>query len=446
MQSAVFSHSPTLPLPCSPTLPLPHSPTHRSREPRLRYTSMVQCTRRFVVLGGVGAIGRVAVRDLFESHRRNYILVADFDEERAQAYARSFRSRRVEAAFADARRTQDLAGLLCGHAVVVNCTQHHFNLHVMRAALAARIHYVDLGGLFHWTRRQLKLHWLFKDAGLTAVLGMGCAPGITNIMAQHAAGGFCKLQSIKIRIGSLDRNARPGAFSFPYSAQTVVEELALPPWIFSNGRFRRVQARTGWELVSFPTPVGKVWTVRTRHSEIATLPQSFRAKGLRYCDFRVSFNRWFVKELIRRLRSGWSVKQFAVLPAPRAKPNDHEVARVIVTGWLDSSSPSCVITMDCSVGAKPDWHASAGDIDTGRPLAAVAQMIASGIISQRGVLPPEIAVPAEAFFKEMKRRGLKFALHIEGGRRFEGRKSKVPRRPTVGAHGRAPMQGRGWQP
>ena len=38
-----------------------------------------EVNRRFVVLGGVGAIGRVVVRDLFESHPRNRILIADFN-------------------------------------------------------------------------------------------------------------------------------------------------------------------------------------------------------------------------------------------------------------------------------------------------------------------------------------------------------------------------------
>jgi hypothetical protein len=46
------------------------------------------------------------------------------------------------------------------------------NLNVMQAALAAKIHYIDLGGLFTWTRRQLKLHQDFLRAGLTAIIGM----------------------------------------------------------------------------------------------------------------------------------------------------------------------------------------------------------------------------------------------------------------------------------
>src|SRR5206468_12430065 len=93
--------------------------------------------RRFVVLGGAGAIGRVIVRDLFESHPRNQILIADFDADSARALAKSYKSRRVSHAVADARYPSRLTAVLRGQSVVINCTRHQFNLNVMEAALIA---------------------------------------------------------------------------------------------------------------------------------------------------------------------------------------------------------------------------------------------------------------------------------------------------------------------
>src|ERR1039457_2539889 len=226
--------------------------------------------RDFVVLGGVGAIGRVVVRDLFESHSQNHILIADYNEAGARMYACSFRGRRVAAAFADASRPKQLAKLFRGHTVVINCTQHDFNLKVMRAALTAKVHYTDLGGLFLWTREQLKLDKPFKRAGLTAILGAGCSPGITNVMTRAAADRFDRIQSVRIRVGARDSNARSADFCFPYSARTIVEELTLKPWVFTRGKFQQMRPRTGWEQVGFSRPVGAQWVVLTRHSEIAT--------------------------------------------------------------------------------------------------------------------------------------------------------------------------------
>ena len=360
--------------------------------------------RDFVVLGGVGAIGRVVVHDLFESHPRNHILIADYNEVGARAYARLFRGRRVSTAFVDAGQSKQLAKLFRGRAVVINCTQHDFNLKVMRAALVAKVHYVDLGGLFRWTRRQLKLNRQFKRAGLTAILGAGCAPGITNVMTRAAADRFDCLTSVRIRVGAKDLEAKSTDFFFPYSAQTIVEELTLKPWVFARGRFREAKPRMGWERVDFSRPVGSQWVVLTRHSEIATIPLTFRAKGLQECNFKVGFDRKFVREVVKRLKDGWTVRDFAKLPSPRGKPNDYEVSRVIVRG--DGKT----VTMDCHAKANRRWHASAGDIDTGCPPSIIAQMITAGLIAQRGVLPPEVAVPVEAFFRELRKRGMKIVV------------------------------------
>jgi len=45
---------------------------------------------RFAVLGGAGAIGRIIVRDLFESSSKYSILIADFDGESARSLARTY--------------------------------------------------------------------------------------------------------------------------------------------------------------------------------------------------------------------------------------------------------------------------------------------------------------------------------------------------------------------
>jgi saccharopine dehydrogenase-like NADP-dependent oxidoreductase len=355
---------------------------------------------RYVVLGGCGAIGRVIVRDLFESNSKNQVVIADFNEEAAMAFAQSYRSRRVAHAFADARYPSRLATVLRDQSVVINCTRHQFNLNVMEAALRARVHYLDLGGLFVWTRRQLRMHRPFEEAGLTAILGMGCAPGLTNIMAVAAAERLDRVHSIRIRVGGVDFNGRNGSFAFPYAAQTVVEELTLPPWKWSGGRFVQVEPLTGWERVDFGRPVGRLWTVMTRHSEIATLPLHFKTKGLRYADFKIGFDRGFVRELMKRMRAGWSVTDFEKLPAPRTALDDYEIARVVVRGGKQT------VVLDCHARSNARWHASAGDLNTACPASIAAQMIAKGSICRAGVWAPEDIVPASLLFKELRRRGV----------------------------------------
>ena len=87
----------------------------------------------------------------------------------------------------DVRDPNSCARALRGASACVNCVDYRLNLEVMRGCLAAGAHYVDLGGLFHMTRRQLELDADFRGAGLTALLGMGSAPGKTNLLARAAA-------------------------------------------------------------------------------------------------------------------------------------------------------------------------------------------------------------------------------------------------------------------
>ena len=271
----------------------------------------------------------------------------------------------------------------------------------MAAALSARVHYVDLGGLFYWTRRQLRLQQKFWDAGLTAVIGMGCSPGITNVLAAYANSWMDKITSIKIRIGAVDFKKREDGLRFSYSPQTIIEELTRPPWIWSAGRFLQTPPGKNWELTKFPDPVGEIWTLRTRHSEIATLPKSFPKRKVRYCDFKVGFERSFVREVKSRLQSGWTIGQFNQLLATDSQPDDYEISRVIINDE---------VAVDCHAKAKPEWNAGAGDIDTACPASIVAQMIAEGAVNRRGVLPPETAVPYQPFFAELEKRGMKIKI------------------------------------
>ena len=237
--------------------------------------------RRFVVLGGVGAIGRVVVRDLFESHPRNRILIADFNKATARDYADSFRSRRVTSAFADARRIPGACrSSFARHAVVINCTQHDFNLNVMQAALAAKVHYLDLGGLFSWTHRQLKLNRKFKHAGLTAILGMGCSPGITNVMTRAAVEELEHVDSVRIRVGAKGFQRPAVGFLFPVlgtngGGRADTDAMGVPTRPISRGKATDGLG-TGPLSEACRDAVGRAHaTQRSRHDTVDVCAQGF---------------------------------------------------------------------------------------------------------------------------------------------------------------------------
>jgi saccharopine dehydrogenase-like NADP-dependent oxidoreductase len=131
---------------------------------------------------------------------------------------------------------------------------------------------------------------------------------------------------------------------------------------------------------------------------------------VRDCDFKVSFDRLFVREVMKRLRNGWTVKRLSELQAERTHPNDYEVARVVITGWKHSTRTRTSMTMECHARARPEWQATAGDMDTACPPSIVAQMLVTDRIKQRGVLPPELGVPIAPFLIELEKRDMKWSL------------------------------------
>src|SRR6266446_2783294 len=156
---------------------------------------------RIIVLGGCGAMGSEATRDLAKTSDFEEIVIADADLQRAQALATELGGGRARAIQADASDEASLTTILRGFDVVANCTTYHFGLIVTRAAINARVNYLDLGGLFN-TPRQLELDEEAQKAGVTICLGSGATPGVTNLMAKRAADQLDSVDEVHIAFAS----------------------------------------------------------------------------------------------------------------------------------------------------------------------------------------------------------------------------------------------------
>jgi saccharopine dehydrogenase (NAD+, L-lysine-forming) len=375
-------------------------------------------SKAVVVAGGAGAMGRITVRDLFETAPELSVVVADYDERAARQLARQFKSRRVRAAALDVTDVRGAAAVFRGAFAVVNAVQYQHNVKVMRAALAARAHYCDLGGLFHVTREQRKLDAAFRRADRLALLGIGAAPGVSNLLARMAADEMDEVREIHIQLGSVDLSpATPlGPLGTSYSIETILDEASRPAAILQDGKIRFVEPMSGAIDVQFPAPVGLRRPALTLHSEVANLAESYRKKGLRECTFRIDFG----AELSDKLRFlhalgltstekvGTIVPRDALRsllrrlprPAPRTTPpNEYEIIRAVVRGSAGEE------VVDCHVRGIPEWGFGM-DVDTGCPPSAAVQMLLRGDITARGALPPERAVPPAPFFAELLKRGM----------------------------------------
>src|SRR5436309_11586624 len=193
---------------------------------------------RIMVLGGCGAMGSEATRDLAQTSDFEEIVIADADLSRAQSLADELGGGRVRAIHADARDEAALTETLRGFDVVANCTTYHFGLIVTRAAIKARVNYIDLGGLFN-TPRQLELDEEAKRAGVTICLGCGATPGVTNLMARRAVEQLDEVSEVHIAFASF-RSIAPS----PGLLDTVLDEFSPDSrrFYWQSGEFIEVPA------------------------------------------------------------------------------------------------------------------------------------------------------------------------------------------------------------
>jgi lysine 6-dehydrogenase len=378
---------------------------------------------KIVVLGGAGLMGRIAVRDLVLNPEVDQVVMADLDVGLAGQVAALVDSPKVNVQPADAADPASLVSLLRGADSLLNATVYYFNLPVMEACLEAGVHYVDLGGLFHTTRKQLDLHKPFQEVGITAVLGMGSAPGVPNVQARYAAERLDTIEAIHIYDGI---KPSPGDdVFFGYAIPTIIDELTMPPMVYRSGEFVACEPLSEPEAYWFRPPIGLLKTHLSLHSEVATLPLTYADKGLQECTFKINY--WGLSEdglskiklfadlgfagtepvevrgipvrprdLFVKLMSPYTPALDAFTAEP-ADPTDWKKEIVTeVMGTQDGERVTYRLGTLTAVGSRP----------TGVAPAITAHWLAAGRISGPGVYPPEAIIEPEAFFAELAKRDI----------------------------------------
>ena len=371
---------------------------------------------RIAVLGA-GAMGSAAAV-LLARHEDVDLLVLDVDAGRAARVAEraGARGRGFDA------HAGELASVLEGVSAVAACLPYRLNLEVMEAALSAGCHYADLGGLYHVTLKQWELDGRFREAGLSAVMGIGSAPGITNVLARLGADRLDEgsVRSIDLVNGAVDLSEGGGAFGVPYSAETILDEFTLPAIVFEDGELREVAAGSGvidWE---FPEPIGIQPAMYTLHSEPATLPRTI--PGVRDVRWRLALPRPIHEGFAFLVRSGLASRDPVMtssgpvaphdvlvavldrLAAGGGEPTDREVIEVRVAGR--TGGEEAVYRSLASFTPSPEGL-SAGAFGTAIPIVTTARWLAEGRVPT-GVHPPETAFEPAAFVADLEREGVGF--------------------------------------
>ncbi|HUB38457.1 MAG TPA: saccharopine dehydrogenase C-terminal domain-containing protein [Streptosporangiaceae bacterium] len=243
--------------------------------------------------GGVGtAFARIAARRPFAE-----LVIADYDLARAQHAAAAKDG--YTAVQLDARDEAATAALLAEYRcdALMNATDPRFVMPLFRAALAARVHYLDMAmSLSHpdaaepYSRTGVKLgdeqfalsaQW--EQAGKLALAGIGVEPGLSDVFARYAADElFSEIDQLGVRDGA---NLAVAGYDFAptFSIWTTIEECLNPPVIWEADR--------GWfttapfsepETFVFPAGIGPVECVNVEHEEVLLMPRWLKANRVTF--------------------------------------------------------------------------------------------------------------------------------------------------------------------
>ena len=159
----------------------------------------------------------------------------------------------------------------------------------MGASLEAGCHYMDLGGLYRMTGRQLELRAEFERA-------RAARPPRDRVGPRQDQPDGARSQ--RERLGGDRRRrctcappaatwTRPTGFSVPYALRTLIDELTMPPVVLRDGEPVEIEPLADGGTVDFGDPIGAGETIYTLHSELRTFGSSF---GCREASFRLSLS------------------------------------------------------------------------------------------------------------------------------------------------------------
>jgi lysine 6-dehydrogenase len=366
---------------------------------------MVQAHVSVAVLGAGGTIAPAIVRDLAESEEVQSMLLLDLDGRRAAQVADAHGGGRASAARVDARAGDELASAIDGADVLVNTASYRVNLEAMDACVRAGCNYLDLGGLYRMTLRQLELEPDFERAGLLAVLGIGSSPGKTNLMAargvRELGGERGKIESVEVMAAGRDP-ATPddGRLRPPYAVQTLLDELTLAPMVLRDGDPVEIEPMTPGGAVSYGEPIGTAETIFTLHSELATFGESF---GCRDSSFRLSLAPALLDRLKRLI--GASPDEVAAAAREAASPSNETVSVHLVSVRASDGR-----TVTVRAITRPHFGLGGSIVSTAAPAAATVRLLARGSVKATGVHPPERCIEPGEMFAELETRGCSFSF------------------------------------
>jgi len=388
---------------------------------------------QITVFGGAGHVGSVAVQLLMTSEQFSKIIIADSDKTRAeQLIEKSGGSSILSFIETDANRPETLKKALAGSSVVLNCIGpfYKYGPTILHTVLESKINYIDVCDDFDATEKLLAMDEMARDAGVSALIGMGSSPGVANVLVRLAA------DALLDAIDSVDIYHAHGGE--PDEGAAVVKHrihsMMIDVPVFLNGKLTTVKlfeesGRALEEMADFPD-VGTYPVYAYPHPETITLPR-FIQGVTRVTNLGIVLPPAYAELIKGMVRLGVTGEEpirvngqdvvpleFAVAFILSQRPRLMKEAgltepvgclKIVVKGQKDSNPLTYTFSMSSRGRGMGEG--------TGIPAALGALLMANGSIRRTGVFPPEGGInpidllqTANQFVKLGEKRGIPIAV------------------------------------
>jgi saccharopine dehydrogenase-like NADP-dependent oxidoreductase len=375
-----------------------------------------------LVLGG-GLQGRAVLYDLARSSSVEAVACADVAVDRVQAYLGKLHNTRLRAVKLDATDAAALRALIAGSFdVVIDMLPRQFALPVAEATLTAGVHLVNS----HYDHAVRALADRATDAGIAILAEMGMDPGIDLVLGAEAVRRFDRVTRLDSYGGGVPEpgaDENPLRYRISWAWDGVLDSYVRPARflrdgvmvkvpgseIFNEDHIHTIKVDPLGTLEAFPNGDAVGYAAKFGITESIRTIGRYALRWPGHADLWRTFARLgFLEDTPVPTLSQITPREFMhrhLEPRLQYRPEQRDVVviRVVAEG---EGYRSPRLALDVIDYRDTDSGLMAMNRTVGFPASIAAQMIASGVIKERGLLSPIRHVPFEPFRAELQKRGI----------------------------------------
>ena len=354
---------------------------------------------KVLALGGSGGMGRFSSFAISNYPNITKVTIADLNEDNAKEFSNFFDDRFTGIGL-DVTDKEHLEKVMSDHDIVLNTTGpfFKFGLPILKSAIKCKCHYFDICDDWEPTEEMLKLNDEALKNEITAIVGLGASPGISNLLGLKAMNELDKTESI---ITGWDvSSAKPEDESSQKGTNAAMEhglqQISGEIKVYKDKKYKLTKPL---EKIKIHYPGrGNHNVFIFGHPEAITFPHHFNdlKESVNACHgsnqsniYFIKILRWLVDKKLISFKQGASLLEWLerkigtpnIEKQIKGLPSIYGLAR----GLKDNKKASVAVTLS-EEDLSNSWGMGA---ITGFPLAFGLKLLLESKINKKGVFAPE---------------------------------------------------------